>query len=55
MALSLGCSWVVRCGNLIDRLRYGYVIDFLYVELLGHLQRRRRLHHGGRGPCWPIS
>ena len=40
-------------GNLIDRVRLGYVVDYVYFHTPGlglrHLQSRRRLHHRRRG------
>ena len=40
-------------GNVIDRLRFGYVVDFVAVVLarlpLAGVQRRRQLHRGRRG------
>lgn len=32
IALALGLQLGGACGNLVDRLRFGYVTDFLYVK-----------------------
>ena len=32
IALSLGLELGAACGNLVDRIRVGYVVDFLYVK-----------------------
>jgi signal peptidase II len=32
IALSLGLELGAACGNLVDRIRFGYVVDFLYVK-----------------------
>jgi signal peptidase II len=32
LAVSLGLLLGAACGNLVDRVRYGYVVDFIYVK-----------------------
>lgn len=32
IALGLGLELGATCGNLADRIRFGYVVDFLYVK-----------------------
>ena len=53
LRLALAMQFTGAVGNLVDRLQFGHVTDFISVGTFRDLQRRRREHLGRRGGLGP--